>query len=398
MTTPLKKSILCDLVSRHSNFDFNEHMATKSIDEYDTWNGFCLPMHYSDPAKEYQMLRTSCAIFDASPMKKYRITGRDAGNFLDRILTAPVSQLPIMRSAYGLICDESGYLIDDGIINKYAHDDYLLLISELDLDDHFAKYNDFNDLKIIDETSLSAGIAIQGPKSCKVLQQFGFVGVEQLAPFELGYFDLSDHKIMVGRLGFTGDLGYEIWFTPKAIDSVEQAITNAENELNIKMLGYGLTALNICRIEAGMIVPGWDTAGTFDDLKNERTPFELTLGWNVKLNSDHDFVGKKALTQLKAAGPRFRMRGIKIAQSCELEDSQALFATIDGQTIQIGTLPSLVWHETQQYWLGFASIITDCASIEDIFVVCNKTSSKIACNFCSIPFIELAHRNKVPAN
>lgn len=397
MTNSIKKSVLSDLVARHSNFDFDEHMATMAREDFDVWNGFCLPMHYSDAGLEYKTLRSSCAIFDASPMKKYRIKGQDAGKFLDRILTAPVSQVPSMKAAYGLICDEDGYLMDDGIVNKLADDDYQLLITEQDLDEHFSKYNDFGDLTIVDETALSAGLAFQGPKSCEVLLQFGFEGVEQLAPFELKYFNLSGHQILVGRLGFTGDLGYELWFNPEAIQVIAQAVDDAENALDIKILGYGLTVVNICRLEAGMIVPGWDTSGTFEDLQDERTPFELTLGWNVKLANDTDFVGKKALTKLKTQGPRFKMKGIKISQSCALEDGQELFANIDGVTFKIGKLPSIVWHENENYWLGFASIISDCASIKDIFVVCNETTKSIKGEICKIPFIDLAQRNQVPA-
>ena len=396
MNSAVKKSVLCDLMSRHSNFDFEQHMTTKSADEFDMWNGFCLPFHYSDEVVEYQTLRNSCAIFDASPMKKYRITGADAGKFLDRILTAPVSQTPNMKASYGLICDEAGFLIDDGIVNKFADDDYLFLITELDLDDHFAKYNDFDDVIIVDETELLAGVAIQGPKSCQVLQQFGFTDIEKLAPFELAYVQLSGHKILVGRLGFTGDLGYEIWFSPEAIDSVTQAFEQAEANLNIKLLGYGLTVVNICRIEAGMIVPGWDTAGTFEDINNERTPFELTLGWNVKLNSEHDFVGKDALKQIKAQGTRYRMRGIRISEHCSLEEGQVLYAIVDGQTIKIGKLPSIVWHESKSSWIGYASMTADCASIEDVFVICNKTHTPISGTICQIPFINLPHRSQVP--
>lgn len=398
MTKPIKKSVLCDLVARHSDFNFEQYMANTARENYDVWNGFCLPMHYSNAAEEYKTLRDSCALFDASPMKKYHITGTDADKFLDRILTAPISQMPPMRAAYGLICNDAGYLIDDGIVNKYASDDYLLLVSELELDDHFAKYNDFDDLTIIDETASFAGVAIQGPKSCAVLQQFGFNGVEQLEPFELKYFDLSGHQILIGRLGFTGDLGYEVWFNPEAIDQVTQAINDAEKTLDIKMPGYGLTVVNICRLEAGMIVPGWDTTGTFENLDFERTPFELTLGWNVKLASEHDFVGKVALTQLKAEGPRFKMKGIKINDSCVLEDGQHLFATINGGKTKIGTLPSVVWHENENCWIGFASIFAEQANAEAIFVICNDTNKQISANICKIPFINLPHRNQVPAN
>ncbi|MGK0500463.1 MAG: aminomethyltransferase [Oceanicoccus sp.] len=395
MNQTIKKSVLSDFVSRHSMFNSDEYIATTPSCDYDVWNGFCLPMHFSNVLDEYQAIRHNCAMFDASPMKKYCFRGTDAGAFLDRVLTAPVSQLAPMHSAYGLICDERGLLIDDGIVNKFSEDDYSLFISELDLDDHFAKYNDFNDLRITIETELQAGLALQGPKSCAVLAHFGFDAVEMLAPFELKHFQLGSHNILLGRLGFTGDLGYEIWFPPAAITAVAQAFADAEAALGFIVPGYGLSALQICRIEAGMIVPGWDTAGEFSNLDKERSPYELTLGWNVKLDRDLPFAGKDALTLCKQEGPRFRMKGVSVVEKCDLVEGQMLFAIIAGQTYLVGTLPSIVWHVVQQQWIGFASIKAEHADIERAFVVVN--GMEIKCQIRPLPFINLPQRAAVPA-
>ena len=99
MTSTIKKSPLCDLMTRHTNFDFDDFVATTAPEDYDHWNGYCLPVAYGDAAEEYDAIRKSCAIFDASPMKKYRFRGSDAGRFLDRILTAPVSAHLLAKAA-----------------------------------------------------------------------------------------------------------------------------------------------------------------------------------------------------------------------------------------------------------------------------------------------------------
>ncbi|RLA04115.1 MAG: hypothetical protein DRQ47_03910 [Gammaproteobacteria bacterium] len=397
MTNNIKKSVLCDLVTRHSDFNFEQYIKTHTADDYDTWNDYCLPMCYSDGEKEYQAIRNSCAIFDASPMKKYRLRGADAGAFLDRLLTSPMSNMPLMCSSYGLICDEQGFLVDDGILFRFAEDDYLFLITEIDHDLHFAKNNDFTDLVITEETDSLAGLAIQGPKSCAVLNQFGFTGIENLKPFELTYFELDGHQILTGRVGFTGDLGYEIWFAPEAIGAVNKALDKADEALGLKIPGYGLTAVQICRIQAGMIVPGWDTAGEFVDLNNERTPYELTLGWNVKLDREDAFVGKAALAAQKSTGPRFRMKGITIDKACAIEEGQILYANIKDQRTAIGTLPSLIWNSHANQWLGYASLETTFTDILEGFVVDNESDRPIACQIQKLPFINFEHRNQVPA-
>ncbi|MCP4271789.1 MAG: aminomethyl transferase family protein [Gammaproteobacteria bacterium] len=395
MTNAIKKSVLCDLVSRHSDFDFASYIANNTADDYDIWNDYCLPMFYSDAKKEYQAIRNGCAIFDASPMKKYRLRGADAGQFLDRIMTSPMSQMPLMRSSYGLICNEQGLMVDDGIVFRITDNEYLLLITEIEHDDHFSKYNDFADLTITEETASLAGLAVQGPKSCAVLKQFGFSGIENLKPFELTYFELDGHQVLTGRVGFTGDLGYEIWFSPDAIEAVEKALNNADEALGLQIPGYGLTAVQICRIEAGMIVPGWDTAGEFTDLENERTPYELTLGWNVKLDREEEFVGKAALTQQKLTGPRFRMKGITINHACSVEEGQELYANINGERITVGTLPSLIWNADKSQWIGFVSLKINHADVNNTYIKENDT--EIDCQICKLPFINLQHRVQVPA-
>lgn len=395
MGDKIKKSVLCDIATRHSDFDFDSFIATTPAEDYDHWNGFCLPDEYSTAAEEYDALRSSCAMFDASPMKKYRFRGRDAGAFLDRILTAPVSQLPEMRAAYGLLCNDEGFLYDDGIVNKIADDDYLLLISEIDLDEHFAKSNSFEHLTISEETPLTAGLALQGPRSCEVLREFGFSGIELLAPFDLKYFELGGHRIMVGRLGFTGDLGYEIWFEPGATGGVADAIAQAEVSLGIKIPGYGLAALQICRLEAGMIVPGWDTAGDFLEARRERTPYELALGWNVKLRRNGDFVGKDALKRHKASGPRFVMKGFVIDEPCLLDEGQGVLMELEDRLVQVGTLPSIAWHTAEKKWIGFASLEVDHASAKRFFIM--DGGVQIECKMCTLPFINLERRTRVPA-
>lgn len=396
MTSAFKKSPLCDLMTRHTSFDFNDFVATTAPEDYDHWNGYCLPVAYGDAAEEYDAIRKSCAIFDASPMKKYRFRGSDAGRFLDYILTAPVSNMPAMRASYGLLCNEDGLLYDDGILLKFSNEDYLLLITEIDLEPHFDKYNDFANLAISEETSSLVGIAVQGPQSCAVLEAFGFSNVEKLKPFDIKYYEISGHTIVLGRLGFTGDLGYELWFAPEATESVNAELEQAESALDLKILGYGLSAVQICRIEAAMVVPGWDTTGEFSDTEKERTPFELNLGWNVKLKREDDFVGKQALIQHKADGPRFQMKGFRISDPCTIEDGQRLFARINGELVDVGLLPSVIWHTAKDHWIGFASLKTAFSDVGGLYITDN--GSQVACELCNLPFIDLERRIKVPAD
>ena len=95
----LKKSIFFDFLNRRAGTNFESFMAGSTEDEhYINWNEFVLPHDYGNAEAEYTAIRNSCAVFDVSPIRKIRVAGADAGAFLDRLLTRPVSGLPTMRA------------------------------------------------------------------------------------------------------------------------------------------------------------------------------------------------------------------------------------------------------------------------------------------------------------
>ena len=144
----------------------------------------------------------------------------DAGAFIDAVMTRPMSRQKSMRVGYAIFCNEDGMLLDDGLLYKFAEDNYLLMVSELDHDEHFAKVsNRFGDLKIDDITPALSGLAFQGPQSCEILNCIGFASIENLKPFEIKAFAFGGGKVTVARVGFTADLGYELWFDPKSESS-----------------------------------------------------------------------------------------------------------------------------------------------------------------------------------
>ena len=390
-----KKGPLCDLITRHVSFDFDAFIERTRPEDYDHWGGYCLPFAYSDAAQEYHAMRHGCGLFDASPMKKYRLKGRDAGTFLDKLLTAPVSTQPTTKAIYSLMCNDDGYLLDDGMMFKLAEDDYLFLITDIDHDAYFASLNTYDDLIITEETSSLLGLALQGPKSSAMLNAFGFEAIAELKPFDLHVYDLDGYDILIGRVGFTGDLGYEMWFPHGALPAVEKALTSAENAIGVKGIGYGLITAQMGRIEAGMIVPGWDTAGTFEDAELERTPLELTLGWNTKLGRGYNFVGESALTKQKTQGPRYRMEGLRIREDTPIEEGTDLYIDIEGERTKIGRIPSLIWHVKDQCWLGFASLKTSAAPTTAVYALTGNRP--VMAELTKLPFIQLDRRSEVPA-
>jgi len=394
----MKKSTFFDFLNRYTNHDFESFLARSKEDvDYINWNDYCLPMTYGDDASEYRAVRSTCALFDASPVKKYKISGADAGAFLDAVMTRQMSRQKSMRVCYAIFCNEDGMLLDDGLLYKFSDENYLLMVSEIDHDEHFAKVSHrFDDLKIDEITPALSGLAFQGPKSCEILNTIGFSSIENLKPFEIKKFAFGGGNVTIARVGFTADLGYELWFEPELNRAVEQAIREAEVTLNLKIDGYGLKALNALRLEGGFIVPGWDTAQTFEDNEYERTPTELGISWTVDLDRKDDFIGKAALLKEKEKGPRFKTIGITIDQECDVAEGMKVYTVIDGKVLQAGTCPSVAWSYGLKCWLGIASIQSDYFR-SDIAYHMQIGGDKIACCLVKLPFVKYDRYRQVPA-
>jgi aminomethyltransferase len=394
----LKKSVFFDFLNRYNDGDYEPLLARSKEDvDYINWHGFCLIAAYGDESIEYNTVRNSCALFDASPIKKYKISGTDAGAFLDAVMTRRVSRQQPMRVIYATFCRDNGMLLDDGLLYKFAEDNYLLMISEIDHNEHFAKVaGGFGNLEIEEVTPSLSGLAIQGPQSCAVLASMGFTSIEDLKPFEIQYFDFNDGKAIVARAGFTADLGYELWVEPRLNTAVEQAISAAEAALGIKIAGYGLNALNALRLEGGFIVPGWETSQTFENDEYERTPAELGISWAVDLNREDDFVGKTALLQEKENGPRFKTIGLAIDQESIPEDGIELYSVIDGDTRQVGTLPSVAWSYGLNCWVTLASINAEYSGAGTAYHV-EIAGERTSCRVVQLPFVNFDRYRQTPA-
>jgi aminomethyltransferase len=393
----IKKSTFFDFLNRYTDYDYDVFLegATEDVD-YINWHGYCLIAAYGDKSSEYNAVRNSCALFDASPIKKYKISGTDAGAFLDAVMTRQISRQKSMRVIYATLCNENGMLLDDGLLYKFTEDNYLLMISEINHDEHFAKAsNGFGNLKIEEVTSSLSGLAVQGPKSCAVLNCMGFTSIENLEPFEIKDFYLGGGKIIVARVGFTADLGYELWFEPGLNKAVGRAIGGAEEVLGIQIAGYGLNALNALRLEGGFVVPGWETAQTFENDEYERTPFELGISWTVDLSREDNFIGKAALLKEKENGPRFKTIGLAIDKRCELEDGTELYSVIDGETWQTGTLPSVAWSYELNCCLSLASIRSEFSSPGIEYHV-KIDDEQIVCRVVTLPFVKFSRYRDTP--
>jgi aminomethyltransferase len=357
-----------------------------------------LPNDYGDTGAEYRSIRESCAMFDVSPLRKYRITGAGSGAFLDKLLTRPASGAPSMRGIYVVFCNEDGSLKDDAILHKYDENHYFLLPSDMDHSAHFenvlARFG-IHDVTITDCTHSWTGFALQGPLSATVMRHMGFDGIEQLEPFEIRDFPLTGGVVRTARMGFTADLGYECWFQPELRSVIEEHVCNARESLGLAIPGYGLTALQACRLEGGYIVAGWDCSTEADPNPGfERSPFELGLGWLVNLDAA-DFVGRDALIEQQRSGSRFTLATFEICDRRKLADGAALYTIVDGREQPVGSINCSAWSETLGSMIGNASLQSEHAGIDSAWTELDGKPAPV--KLSNPPLLKFERARQVPA-
>ena len=395
----LKKSPFFDFLNRRADTDFQQYLANFVEDaDYIEWNGYLLPNDYGAAGMEYDAIRNSCAIFDVSPLRKYRITGAESGAFLDHLLTRPASRASSMRGNYVVFCNEDGSLKDDAILHKYSDDDYLLLPSDMDHSAYFGKLLekfDIHELTITDCTHSWVGFALQGPLSAMAMSQMGFDRVEQLEPFEIRDFTLDGGVVRLARMGFTADLGYECWFRPEQRSAIEKRIQTTRDSLGLAIPGYGLTALQACRLEGGFIVAGWDCSTKADPQPGfERSPYELGLGWLVDLQSA-PFVGREALQEQQRRGQQFTTRSFEMNTPRGPEDGATLYALVDSREQVIGSINCSAWSETLGRMIGNASIKDRYTDVESAWT--ELDGEAVTAVLSNPPLLKFARARQVPA-
>ncbi len=309
------------------------------LNQWHDWKGYASADGFYDTTLEYFSIRNSTGVFDLTPMTKYRITGPDALDYLNRLVTRDMAKIKPGRVAYAVWCDDEGQVIDDGTIFHLKQGEYRLCSQER----HMAWLQAAAigmDVSIVDETEEICGLAVQGPTSFSVLQAMGLDGIENLRPFGLDTYDFQGTELMVSRTGFTGDLGYELWTTPDNALNLWDALFAAGELYGIRAIGTD--ALEHSRIEAGFIAAYIDFLPAHVTVRSgrSRSPLELGLDWLVDFKKPN-FNGRRALAEEKRKGSNWRLVKLDIEGNKEAHNSYIYPKKGGGK--EIGFITSAMW-------------------------------------------------------
>lgn len=274
------------------------------------WAGHQVASAYDPhPDREYAAVRSSAALFDVSPLKKYLITGRDAARLLDRMVTRDVMKCAVGQVLYTPWCDAHGKVVDDGTVSRL--DDRMYRLTSAEPNYRWLRMNARGMDVSIDEVSDSTGaLALQGPLSRSILEEAG-ADVATLKYFRLTHTQLGGTPVTISRTGYTGDLGYEIWVDAARAVPVWDTLMTVGARYGI--VPAGIWALDIARIEAGLIMLDVDYFSSHHALIEDQksSPYEINLGWAVS-DTKGPFNGQRALRAEKQRGSAWNFVGLEV--------------------------------------------------------------------------------------
>jgi len=252
---------------------------------------------------EAKAVRDSVGLMETSGFAKYSVKGSGAEAWLDGMLTP---KMPVTgRMTLAPMLKEDGKLIGDFTLAKLGEGDFLVIGSGIAEDYHMRWFEQHLpkdgsvELKALNLALV--GLSIAGPKARAVMQKLTHLDMSDAAfPFmDIRRMDLGMAPAIVGRVSYTGDLGYEIWMKPEYQRYLYDLILEAGAEFDIRL--FGLRALNALRLEKSF--GSWSR-----EYRPLYGPQEAGLGRFVALKKEADFIGKAAAAEEKANGGALRLR------------------------------------------------------------------------------------------
>ena len=269
--------------------------------------GWDLPVFYPTGAlAEHHATRASVGMFDIDHMGQIAVRGPGARSAVDRLVTSDIAGLEVGMSRYGLLCNDDGGVVDDLFVYALAEEHFLVVVNAANRDVDFAWIVDGvgDRAEVTDESSRLEMIAVQGPRAVELVDHAAGGGLLELPRFAAGRASLFGTDAIVGRTGYTGEDGVELYLDGGVVEVWTGLLELAEAQ-SIDAMPVGLSARDSLRFE-----PGYPLYG--HELGLDINPFEARLSWAVHLDGD-DFVGRDALRAHKAAGLSRRLETIVLA-------------------------------------------------------------------------------------
>ncbi len=331
---------------------------------------------------EVQAVRGRLGLIDVGTLGKIEIYGPQAGMFLDRVYAGRFSDMKAGTTRYGLMLDESGVIVDDGVIARLAAALFYFTTTTGGSATVFRELLRLNalwglDCALVNVTGHRAAFNFAGPLCRDVLQPLTDLDLQDAAFPYLGVREglIAGVQARLLRVGFVGELGYEIHVPAGAAAAVWQALHDAGLPRGLRP--FGVEAQRVLRLEKGHFIVGQDTDGLTD-------PFEANARWAVSMQKPF-FIGQRSLKILEARGPRQKLVGSEILDPARLPRECQLL--IDGDRIA-GRITSVVRSRTLNRSIGLAMVAPQLADAGGEIRIRTEHGEMLAARIAATPFYD----------
>ncbi|HKZ13135.1 MAG TPA: 2Fe-2S iron-sulfur cluster-binding protein [Solirubrobacterales bacterium] len=288
------------------------HARHKDLDASVRWAGDWLRAYdYGDPEAETRAVHEGAGVIDVSTLGKLIVRGPQAGELLDRLYPNRISNLAPGRIRYGVLLSDAGRITDDGTICRLDEETFYVTTTSSGagaVEQWFTWWlADWGlDATVTDVTQGLAAINLAGPRAREILARVTDLDVTNES---FSYLDAKQAKVggvdcLLLRIGFVGELGYEIHCAGAHGQALWDALTEAGADLGVKP--FGLEPQRVLRLQKLHIIVGQDT-------DSESTPYVAAMPWIVKLDKEQEFIGRWALEQRQDQVPPVELVGFRCA-------------------------------------------------------------------------------------
>ena len=353
---------------------YTSRIENQGVTAYTTYNHMLLPAAFGSVEDSYYHLKKDVQIWDVAGERQVEISGKDSATLVQLMTCRDLSKSKDGRCYYCPIIDDQAGLINDPVVLRLNENKWWISIADSDVI-LFAKGLAIGhkfDVKII-EPNVNI-MAVQGPKSFKLMEKIFGEEITKLKFFGFDYFDFKGTQHLIAQSGWSKQGGYEIYVeNTKSGLELYDYLFEAGKEFNVKP---GCPNL-IERIESALLSYG-------NDMDNNDNPFECGFDKFINLESEVNFLGKESLKKIKSEGVKKKLKGIKI-DTKEINLSGSLDVK-DEKGTKIGELRSACYSPHFGKVIGIAMMnksFWEVSQSVKIEINNNTFNGKV----CDLPFI-----------
>lgn len=343
---------------------------------FTVYNHTYMPTSYTSPVEEYWSLVRGVTLWDVSCQRQVEISGPDAFRFIQLLTPRDMSRCEVGQCQYMVLTNQEGGIVNDAVLLRVREDQFWLSPGDGDVVMWASgvAVNSGMDVQVFDPDV--SPLQLQGPKSPYVARDLFGKWALELKYYRLAETTLDGIPLVVSRTGWSGELGYEIYLRES-----RYGVKLWEKIMAVgKPYGITPTAPNTIRsIEGGLL-------SYVSDIALTDNPFVIGMDKFVNLDQDDDFIGKAALTRIKAEGVKRRLVGIEIG-GAPLIGSNEEFWTVSEGNQRIGHVTRCVHSPRLEKNIGWANLPIEYSAAGTKIVV-TATDGERPATVCVAPWIK----------